>query len=114
MDGENCVRGILWFVFCTKNYWVIKSGTHVARVRQLRNAGDVWFDKAEENRLGVDVSIPLNYKLKSGRKCVNCLHFDQYINHWPAVVSSAVNPQFPFVVKMSCRGLYEQQLPGIS
>jgi hypothetical protein len=69
----------------------------VARVRQLRNAGDVWIDKAEGNRLGVDGEIPLNYKLKSERKCVKHLHFEQNINKWPAVVSSVVNPQFPLV-----------------
>jgi hypothetical protein len=81
---------------------------------KLLNAGDVCVDKTEGNRLGVDVGIPLNYKLKSERKCVNCLHFDQNINQWPAVVSSAVNPQVPLVGKISCMGLYEQQLSEIS
>lgn len=61
---------------------------------KLRNEGDVSVDKAEGNRLGVDVGIPLNYKLKSERKCVNSQHFDQNINQWPAAVSSAVNPRF--------------------
>jgi len=67
-----------------------------------RNAGDVWYDKEEGYRFGVDVGIPLNYKLKSERKCVNCLLFDQNISQWPAVVSCAVNPQFPLVGKISC------------
>jgi hypothetical protein len=81
---------------------------------KLLNAGNVWVDKIEGNRLGVDVGLLLNYKLKSEQKCVNCLHFDQNINQWPAVVSSAVNPQFPLVGKISCMRLYEQQLSGIS
>jgi len=90
-------------------------GNQIEDVRdKLRNAGDVGVDKAEGNRFGVDVRIPLNYKINSERKCVNCLHFDQNTNQWPAAVSSAVNPQFKLVGKISCMGLYEQQLPGIS
>jgi len=32
---------------------------------KLLNVGDVWVDKTEGNRLGVDVGLLLNYKLKS-------------------------------------------------
>ena len=83
-------------------------------MRQLRNAGGVWVYKAEGNRLGVDVGITLKHKLKYERKCVNILHFDQNINQWPAVVNAVVNLQFPLARKISCLGLYEQLLPGIS